>query len=96
MEYGEHKNKTLTFYTERNLVSPFSHTVFFKIIKKDDSEKPQCDIKKGDLNCDGSVNLVDFSILLYYWGATSAKADVNNDGNVNLVDFSIMMFYWQG
>ncbi len=50
----------------------------------------------ADLNCDGAVNLVDFSILLYNWNTTEAKADINKDGKVGLPDFSIMMFYWTG
>ena len=50
----------------------------------------------ADLNSDGKVNLVDFSILLYSWGTANACADQNNDGKVNLPDFSIMMYYWTG
>lgn len=51
---------------------------------------------RGDLNQDGKVNLVDFSILLYWWGKANACADQNRDGTVNLPDFSIMMYYWTG
>jgi hypothetical protein len=50
----------------------------------------------ADLNQDGRVNLIDFSILLYYWGTNNPCADQNQDGIVNLVDFSIMMYYWTG
>jgi len=50
----------------------------------------------GDLNCDGFVNLVDFSILLFNWDTTNAVADINADGFVSLPDFSIMLFYWTG
>lgn len=50
----------------------------------------------ADLNCDGSVNLVDFSILLFNWGTGDATADINKDNKVGLPDFSIMMFYWTG
>ncbi|MBU6389704.1 dockerin type I repeat-containing protein, partial [Patescibacteria group bacterium] len=56
---------------------------------------PSCDISHGDLNCDGTVNLTDFSILLYWWGTDHKAADINGDGIVNLVDFSIMMYYFQ-
>lgn len=51
---------------------------------------------RSDLNCDGFVNLTDFSILLYYWDTTNTKADINDDGIVSLIDFSIMMFDWTG
>jgi hypothetical protein len=52
------------------------------------------DISKGDLNCDGSVDLTDFSILMYYWGSASAIADINEDTIVELTDFSILMYWW--
>jgi hypothetical protein len=51
---------------------------------------------RSDLNCDGFVNLTDFSILLYYWGTNNFTADINKDGSVGLIDFSIMMFDWTG
>ena len=50
----------------------------------------------ADLDCNGRVDMVDFSILMYYWGTTNATADINGDHIVDLTDFSIMMFYWQG
>lgn len=50
----------------------------------------------ADLNKDGRVNLVDFSILLYYWGKDNACCDQNQDRVVGLQDFSIMMYYWTG
>lgn len=50
----------------------------------------------ADLNSDGKVNLVDFSILLFHWGTAHAIADLNADGAVNLTDFSILLFNWTG
>ena len=55
----------------------------------------------ADLNRDGKVNLVDFSILLYWWGTPNGgtsdpSADINGDTKVNLVDFSILLFNWTG
>jgi cysteine-rich repeat protein len=50
----------------------------------------------ADLNSDGKVNLVDFSILLFHWGTDHAIADLNSDGKVNLTDFSILLFNWTG
>ncbi len=50
----------------------------------------------ANLNHDSSVNLTDFSILLFNWGATGGIADLNADGAVSLPDFSIMLFYWTG
>ena len=60
----------------------------------------QCDGKvAADINCDGKVNLVDFSIMLFYWQATNpanARADINGDTKVDETDFSILLFYWTG
>ena len=54
----------------------------------------------ADLNRDGKVNLVDFSILLFHWGTDGGEsdppADINQDDKVNLTDFSIMLFNWTG
>ncbi len=53
-----------------------------------------------DLNRDGKVNLVDFSILLFWWntdgGTSNPSADINADGRVSLTDFSILLFAWTG
>ena len=58
------------------------------------------DTVNADLNRDGRVNLVDFSILLFWWGTDGGNsdppADINRDGVVNLVDFSILLFNWTG
>ncbi len=51
---------------------------------------------EADLNSDGQVNITDFSILLYHWGADNECADQNQNGVVDLIDFSIMMYYWTG
>ncbi len=50
----------------------------------------------GDLNCDGFVNLVDFSILLFNWNTSNEVADINEDGFVSLPDFSVMLYNWTG
>lgn len=50
----------------------------------------------SDLNADGKVNLIDFSILLSAWGQRDVPADINTDGIVNLSDVSILLFNWTG
>jgi len=54
----------------------------------------------ADLNRDGRVNLIDFSILLFWWdtagGDSDPPADINRDERVSLTDFSIMLFNWTG
>jgi hypothetical protein len=52
----------------------------------------------GDVNGDGKVNLVDFSVSAYWYRRASPppSIDANGDGVVNLIDLSIMAFYWTG
>ncbi|OGD31969.1 hypothetical protein A3C91_03470 [Candidatus Azambacteria bacterium RIFCSPHIGHO2_02_FULL_52_12] len=58
---------------------------------------PSLDLaKRSDLNRDGRVNLVDFSILLFHWGKDNPLTDINANGKVDLTDFSIMIFNWTG
>lgn len=78
-----------------SIMSAYSDEVTFAV-----NPLEKCDGKKtADLNCDGSVNLTDFSILLYFWqktNPTNARADINKDGQVTIVDFSIMLYQWTG
>jgi hypothetical protein len=53
-------------------------------------------LKVGDLNNDGKINLVDFSILLAHWGTSYASDDLNGNGTVDLPDLSILLFHWTG
>lgn len=74
-------------------VSETSNTVAFSIGME------HCGVGPGDLNCDGHVDLVDFSIMLFYWNQQHpelAAADINGDSVVNIVDFSILLYYWTG
>jgi len=75
------------------IVSPFSHVLQFTVGKGGV-------LKTADSNKDGRVNIIDFSILLFWWGTTQQKgldvADKNGDRKVNIVDFSIMLFQWTG
>jgi hypothetical protein len=54
----------------------------------------------SDLNTDGSVNLIDFSILIFWWqtagGDSDPPADINGNGRVSIEDFSILLFNWTG
>ena len=53
---------------------------------------------KGDSNNDGRVNLIDFSIMGYWYKRAKppANVDLNGDGKVDLIDFSILAYYWTG
>lgn len=88
---GVHSIKVIA-QTRRGLKSSFSKTIIFYI-----EEKPlKLICAEADLNGDGKVDIIDFSILLFWWGGPNECADQNQDGIVNLIDFSIMMYYWTG
>ena len=83
--------------------SVFSKTISFTIGAADVVYTPPTCLPKADLNCDGRVNIVDFSIAAYWWQrplTADAITKVDNklwpDGVVNLRDFSVMAYYWTG
>jgi hypothetical protein len=52
----------------------------------------------GDLDCDGSVGVTDFLILLGTWGPcdvpSACPADLDGDGDVGVTDFLILLANW--
>ena len=74
------------------LLSSFSKVLGFYIGKYGTTEV----CPKADFNKDGKTNLVDFSIMLYWWGKYNPCVDQNKDGIVNLPDFSVLMYWWTG
>lgn len=62
------------------------------------------ELQGGDFNGDNIVNLLDYSILRFYWlkqvslEPLAASAEVTGDGSVNLTDYQILQsnFYQQG
>lgn len=76
-------------------ISAFSNTVSLSVTE---AAPDPCDGKRpGDLNCDGKVNLRDFSIMLFYWKKKNPphpRVDINKDGVVNIRDLSILLFWW--
>lgn len=96
---GDHEARAKAIATDSS-VSEYSKTVDFAVAAAAPVEPDPCDGKNvSDLNCDGKVNLVDFSIMLFYWqqrNPANARADINTDGIVNIVDFSILLFHWTG
>ena len=75
------------------LIGTYSNTLAFIVGSKGTIAL----MKNGDISADKKINLVDFSILLYNWGAPeNPAADLNGDNKVNLTDFSIMLYHWTG
>ncbi len=82
--------------------SPFSKAVPFQVLTELPPLPPSV-CGRADLNCDGRVNLVDFSIAAFWYKRELSpefriieQERLNGDGRIDLVDFSIMAYYWTG
>ncbi len=91
LDEGSHTSRAKA-KTPEGLLSSFSKVLGFFIGKYGVAEV----CPRADFNKDGKTNLIDFSIMLYWWGKYNPCVDQNKDGIVNLPDFSIMMYYWTG
>ena len=88
----------------RGEVSPFSKSIGFKVGTKTVLAPLKIPAHpKRDLNNDGRVNLIDFSIAAYWYKKPLSSAlklleaaVLNGDGKIDLADFSIMAFDWTG
>ncbi len=90
-----------------NLVSGFGAPFTFRVgtvtVMNTEPVTDAIGESRGDVNGDGRVDLVDFSIVAY-WYLRPLEGDIlqieaktlNADGVIDLVDLSIMAFYWTG
>jgi hypothetical protein len=85
-----------------NSLSPYGQAVGFKVGTENVSAaSPTSFNSKADFNGDSRVNLVDFSILAYWYkrplaAGVAAKVDLNGDGKIDIKDFSILAYWWTG
>lgn len=102
LELGQHA--ALSRAATGTIMTPQSSTYGFTVGTKNvyGSSTTPCP-KKGDLNRDCRVNLVDLSIAAFWYQqplspsfAVREKSVLNGDGKITLADFSIMAFYWTG
>lgn len=98
IEFGEHAARARA--RKENEYSNFSEAVSF-VVGKVSKKREEAVCSKYDLNCDGRINLVDFSILAYWWkrpltAEAKRRVDFNGDGKTSLVEFSILAYYWTG
>lgn len=102
LENGQHHTKSKA--SLGNEVTSYSKTMAFvltdEIIKKPDQPK---EIVKGNVSGDGKVNLLDFSIIAFWYKQPLdedfleiEKTALNGDGKIDLIDFSIMAYHWTG
>jgi hypothetical protein len=97
LAYGDHTASA--YATTGSGVTPDSAITTFTV-GTEDVAAPVANTApaKGDFNGDGKVNLIDFSILAYWYGRPNppAEFDLNGDGKINLIDFSTLAYYWTG
>jgi hypothetical protein len=93
---GEYYVKARTILPPAQDKSEWSQLIPFTI----GFAKPGSQCENGpDVNGDGKIDLVDFSILAYWWDqsvSTGSTYDLNCDDRVTLADFSILAFGWTG
>lgn len=97
LEMGQHQTKSKSALSGE--ITAFGKVVGFTVGTKNVlAELPEKITPKVDLNGDNKVNLVDFSIIAYWYKRPNppASSDLNKDGRVDLIDFSIMAFNWTG
>lgn len=102
LEYGNHSGRSKT-----NLLtgesSGYGKRVTFSVGNQNILKNKDTKSCHADLNNDGKVNLIDFSIAAFWYNKILSgdiiKKEIgclNGDEIINLVDFSIMAFYWTG
>jgi hypothetical protein len=97
LEMGSHIAKSKAAIEDE--ISPFSGAVGFIVGKVTVLNENKKEVNtKIDLNGDKKVNLVDFSIMAFWYAKPNPpkKIDLNNDGKINLIDLSILAHYWSG
>lgn len=96
LEIGGHEAKAKAVLPGE--ASEYGRPVQFIVGDKNVDAVKYCGAGRGDLNCDYKVNIVDYSILAFWYNKRNppAKVDLNADKKVNLVDFSILAYYWTG
>lgn len=98
LEMGQHSTKSKT--ASGNQVTPYGTVVAFAVGTENvlrDGSGVTCP-SRGDLNTDCRVNLIDFSIMAFWYKKLGppVTVDLNGDRTVNLVDFSILAYNWTG
>lgn len=78
----------------------YSDSILFKVGTSNKIRKVGASLAQArcDLNNDSRVNLLDFSIMAYWYKRLGfpVKVDLNSDGRINLTDLSILAYCWTG
>lgn len=102
LEFGQHHAQSRS--TANLAISSQSAAYEFEVGTQNiyNTILPSCP-KRADLNSDCRINLIDFSIVAFWYNRPLSQAflvreadHLNGDGKINLVDFSILAFHWTG
>lgn len=97
-ELGDYNAKARTKISTD--VSSYSETVLFTIGTSNKMRKSglSSSTMRCDLNNDSRVNLLDFSIMAFWYKRLGfpIKVDLNSDKRINLTDLSILAYCWTG
>jgi hypothetical protein len=98
LEKGNHLAKSKA--AVKNEISSFGTSIGF-VVGTENILKQARSARIGDLNHEGKVNIIDFSILAFWFHRAlttpaAKESDLNHDGKVDLVDFSILAANWTG
>lgn len=97
LEMGKHQTKSRADLN--NEITQYGKILSFEVgMENVPVEAQNKQISKADLNDDGRVNIVDFSIAAFWYKRSGfpAKIDLNGDRKIDLVDFSILAYNWTG
>lgn len=98
LELGDYNAKVRTKIG--TIFSLYSETVLFKVGTSNKLRKETTSLTstRCDLNNDSRVNLLDFSIMAFWYKRLGfpVKVDLNSDNRVNLTDLSILAYCWTG
>ncbi len=95
LDFGGHETKSKAL--QDVIASQFGKIVNFTVGDENILKKDVCG-SVGDLNGDCRVNLIDFSIMAFWYKKLNVptKVDLSHDQKVSIVDFSILAYYWTG
>lgn len=98
LEYGIHNTQSKAALVATNEVTPYGNTLSFTVGQSTVKSDSDCPLLRGDFNNDCKVNLIDFSIMAYWYKKNNfpPATDLNKDGKISFVDFSILAYYWTG
>lgn len=100
LELGDHDGKARSLTSDD--LSPYSDSLPFIVSNTNKARTKTLSLagfrKRCDLNDDGRVNLLDFSIMAFWYKRLGfpLKVDLNTDNRVNLTDLSILAYCWTG